>query len=452
MSKRIEKQAYLGRTARALQGATILSGALFLAGCSSDVMRFDGYATQFNGQEQTSSVRTAQNPLIPTVGVDSPSQGNFDDRSFSSAPLDQGNQYAATNAQGQVNSPFAVRNEQPSGFEGERFQQFVTVRPGDSLQSIASQYQLSADALAAQNGLRASDPLYAGQQLATPSNVRPAAQAPVLASSRPVAQQQAVADSYTVQPGDTLFGVARKHNMSVSELAAKNGLTTSSNIRIGQKLAISGNAPVQVAAANTQTRQIVSDAQPVREAPASITSQPLNQQAQTLASQPQPQPQTQNREVRVVAPNPALQESPLVKQVSIEPDQPPAERLTSSFRWPVTGRVVSDFGRKADGTHNDGINIAVPEGTPIKAAENGVVVYAGDEIKGYGNLILIRHADDYVTAYAHAKDILVKRGDTVTRGQDIGTAGSTGSVNAPQVHFEIRKGAKPVNPMSYLKG
>ena len=94
----------------------------------------------------------------------------------------------------------------------------------------------------------------------------------------------------------------------------------------------------------------------------------------------------------------------------------------------------------------------MPEGTPVKAAENGVVVYAGAEIKGYGNLILVRHADDYVTAYAHNKDILVKRGDSVTRGQDIATAGSTGNASSPTVHFEIRKGAKPVDPKTYLPG
>src|SRR5207237_6838678 len=102
--------------------------------------------------------------------------------------------------------------------------------------------------------------------------------------------------------------------------------------------------------------------------------------------------------------------------------------------------------------NSDGISISVPEGTEIKAAENGVVAYAGDELKGYGNLILIRHADGYVTAYAHAKDISVKRGDVVRRGQTIATAGQTGNVTSPQLLFEVRKGATPVNPRQFLSG
>ncbi len=123
-----------------------------------------------------------------------------------------------------------------------------------------------------------------------------------------------------------------------------------------------------------------------------------------------------------------------------------------SFRWPVRGRIISGFGTKPNGEKNDGINLAVPEGTSVKAAEAGTVIYAGNELEGYGNLILVRHADGWVSAYAHNKDLLVKRGDTVTRGQIIAHAGMTGSVSAPQVHFELRQGSKPVNPLDYLSG
>jgi len=122
------------------------------------------------------------------------------------------------------------------------------------------------------------------------------------------------------------------------------------------------------------------------------------------------------------------------------------------FRWPVRGRVIAAFGPKPNGVQNDGINLAVPEGTPIKAAEDGVVAYAGSELKGYGNLVLVRHPNGFVTAYAHASDILVKRGETVKRGQVIAHAGQTGSVTSPQLHFEIRKGATPVDPSQYLSG
>ena len=123
-----------------------------------------------------------------------------------------------------------------------------------------------------------------------------------------------------------------------------------------------------------------------------------------------------------------------------------------SFRWPVKGRVIAGFGPKSGGGQNDGINLAVPEGTPIKAAEDGVVAYAGNELKGYGNLVLIRHANGFVSAYAHASELLVKRGDTIKRGQVIAHAGQTGNVTSPQLHFEIRKGSTPVDPAKYLSG
>ncbi len=130
----------------------------------------------------------------------------------------------------------------------------------------------------------------------------------------------------------------------------------------------------------------------------------------------------------------------------------PGKLAASTFRWPVRGRIIAKFGDKGSGEKNDGINLAVPEGTPIKAAENGVVVYAGNELKGYGNLVLVRHEGDWVTAYAHASEITVKRGDKVNRGQIIAKAGQSGSVSSPQLHFEVRKGSKPVDPMQHLAG
>ena len=122
------------------------------------------------------------------------------------------------------------------------------------------------------------------------------------------------------------------------------------------------------------------------------------------------------------------------------------------FRWPANGRVIAGFGPTPNGQQNDGINIALPENTPVKAAEDGVVAYAGNELKGYGNLVLVRHPNGYVTAYAHAKELLVKRGDQVKRGQVIARSGQTGNVNAPQLHFEIRKGASPLDPTRFLNG
>ena len=123
-----------------------------------------------------------------------------------------------------------------------------------------------------------------------------------------------------------------------------------------------------------------------------------------------------------------------------------------TFRWPVRGKVITAYGAKANGKANDGINLAVPEGTPVKAAEDGVVAYSGNELKGYGNLVLVRHANGYVTAYAHASELLVKRGDTIKRGQIIAKSGQSGEVGSPQLHFEIRKGSSPVDPLQFLNG
>jgi len=131
---------------------------------------------------------------------------------------------------------------------------------------------------------------------------------------------------------------------------------------------------------------------------------------------------------------------------------PKQEEETSSadkadFRWPARGRVISGYSGKGG---NEGINIAVPEGTPVKAAEGGTVAYAGSELKGYGNLVLIRHPNGYVSAYAHNGELKVKRGDTVKRGQVVASSGQSGNVSSPQLHFELRKGSAPVDPTPYL--
>jgi len=128
----------------------------------------------------------------------------------------------------------------------------------------------------------------------------------------------------------------------------------------------------------------------------------------------------------------------------------PPPRTGQGFLWPVKGTVLSEFGAKASGLHNDGINIAAARGTPVRAADAGVIAYAGNELRGFGNLILIKHANDWITAYAHNERLLVKRGDSVRRGQSIAHVGATGNVAAPQLHFEIRRGSQAVDPRRYL--
>lgn len=124
----------------------------------------------------------------------------------------------------------------------------------------------------------------------------------------------------------------------------------------------------------------------------------------------------------------------------------------SGFVWPVQGKIISKFGTTSDGLRNDGINIAAPAGAPVIAAADGTVAYAGNQLRGFGNLVLIRHANGLITAYAHNQSLLVQKGDKVKRGATIARVGATGNVSKPQLHFEIRKGEEPVDPMKYLDG
>ncbi len=144
----------------------------------------------------------------------------------------------------------------------------------------------------------------------------------------------------------------------------------------------------------------------------------------------------------------AAEAKPKLKEPAMA--EAPTSPAGLNMRWPLKGKVISGFGNKPGGLKNEGINIAVPEGTSIRAAEGGVVAYAGNELKGYGNLVLIRHPGGYVTAYAHAKELFVKRGDKIERGAVIAKAGQTGSVSSPQLHFEVRKGATALDPNKYL--
>jgi murein DD-endopeptidase MepM/ murein hydrolase activator NlpD len=121
------------------------------------------------------------------------------------------------------------------------------------------------------------------------------------------------------------------------------------------------------------------------------------------------------------------------------------------FLWPVAGEVASGFGEKPNGARNNGIDIAARQGTPVQAAENGIVVYSGDGIPGYGNMLLVSHADGYTTAYAHNHDLLADVGEVVTRGQTIATVGATGGVASPQLHFELRAGKTPLDPLAHLE-
>jgi murein DD-endopeptidase MepM/ murein hydrolase activator NlpD len=157
------------------------------------------------------------------------------------------------------------------------------------------------------------------------------------------------------------------------------------------------------------------------------------------------------------APSPVAEPIPVAAPQEVAVAAPPkAEagtppRGAARFMWPVKGKLISGFGAKSDGLNNDGINIGAAKGTPVLAADNGVVAYAGNELRGFGNLLLVKHDGGWITAYAHLDTMSVERGSRVKRGERIGTVGQTGSVNAPQLHFELRKGSHVVDPREQME-
>lgn len=210
---------------------------------------------------------------------------------------------------------------------------------------------------------------------------------------------------HVVQSGDTLYSISRTYGTDTFTLAKLNNLSKPFRILVNDRLVIPTGAK----------------AAPVKPSGSVQTASSLPTKRVTPTRKPQP-------------------------AVHVPP--PPAR--SGRFQWPVRGKVVSSFGAKKGGYHNDGINILADRGSAVMAAENGVVVYAGNELRGFGNLLLIKHADGYVTAYAHNDSILVKKGDKVRKGGKIATVGSTGSVTTPQLHFEVRKGRQARDPKKYL--
>ncbi|MHA1151370.1 MAG: peptidoglycan DD-metalloendopeptidase family protein [Alphaproteobacteria bacterium] len=287
---------------------------------------------------------------------------------------------------------------------------------------------------------------------ATPARARLAApaRAPVQVSAGggPV---DAIA--YRIQAGDTVYGVARRFAVPVRGVIDANSLQPPYGLRIGQVLQVPNPRRHQVQAGDTiygvarrygiDPSQLVSINRIV--APYAIApGQSLVLPAASLASAFESTP----RPVAAEITRPLATRSLATRSPAAVPAPPP--RAGGKFLWPVQGHTIAGYGRKKDGLHNDGINIAAPRGASVRAADNGVVAYLGNELRGFGNLILVKHADGWVTAYAHNQDFLVERGQTVTRGQPIARIGSSGNVATPQLHFEIRKGTRSVDPTRFL--
>jgi murein DD-endopeptidase MepM/ murein hydrolase activator NlpD len=357
----------------------------------------------------------------------------------------------------------AYAPERPSAAAGR---DTIQVEQGDTLYGIAKRYNVSLADLIEANGLHHGVSLKPGQQLVLPAGAvarharaeaRAAARAPVatvpvakvsaapppalapVAAAPPMPATTATAEPpapagwqgrHVLKQGESLYGIARQHNVTLAELQRVNGITNPLRVRAGTTLMVPGTAegPVSEAGAPAMRLSQTPPATP------RIINAPAGGPAETKVA-------ARNDQATDAASLPAAPVSTAAG----------ASGGGGQFRWPVRGRVVAAYGKRPDGTHNDGINLAVPMGTEVHAAESGKVAYAGNELKGYGNLILIRHDNGWVSAYAHNDQLLVKRDDVVRRGQVIAKAGKTGTVDQPQLHFELRQGSKPVDPLPHLE-
>jgi murein DD-endopeptidase MepM/ murein hydrolase activator NlpD len=243
------------------------------------------------------------------------------------------------------------------------------------------------------------------------------------------------AEIIIVRRGDTLFDLSRAHNVSMRDLIEVNGLTPPYHLQVGQRLALPAVSHHVVIAGDTvygvSRRYGVGMTSLVR---ANGLREPYTITVGQILALPGKAGRVQT--ARAAPPR--------------RTDLAPPARTPGRFAWPVRGQVVSGFGPKPGGLHNDGINIRVAQGSPVLAADAGVVAYVGNQLRGFGNLMLIRHDGGWVTAYAHNEALLVTRGARVERGQIVARAGSTGNVDEPQLHFEIRRGTVAVDPREHL--
>lgn len=239
--------------------------------------------------------------------------------------------------------------------------------------------------------------------------------------------ESSVPGTYTVASGDSLYVIAKKTGSTVDAIKAANGMADA-KLKIGQVLTIPANGakPTLVVAAAEP------DVDPITTGSAATTAK----KPATEAVKP----------VAAAAPSSAV-----IEEAEKDDSTAPSATGISKLRWPVRGRTLVSYGQSDAGRVNDGVDISVPVGTPVKAAENGVVIYAGTGLKDFGNTVLIRHENGLVTVYGHNGDLSVKRGQSIKRGQEVARSGMSGATKVPKLHFEVRKNSKPVNPVTYLE-
>jgi murein DD-endopeptidase MepM/ murein hydrolase activator NlpD len=405
--------------------AAVAAIGAFAAACSSDVTRFD--SNPFNNRsETTASIPQQQNQAqvpghqlpqrnhVETQPLNNPQQTTYRP---TTVPATQAPQ--AKNQQLNAPRTTAAVNTNDWAWDGGKA---VTVQQGETVYSLSRKHNVPAEVILKANNLQSASMIQPGQRLVIPA--RKNANAPMLQNA-PVANT--AANVHTTTAGDTIFSLSRKYKVSPQAIASANNMTLATQLKIGQQVRIPATAPI----ANTPATQ------PQPQMQRNVQTVPQTQTQQIVQNENTPAPEN----VGVVRPNtpPAVTEAPRAN-------------TGPNFHWPVRGRILSAYGKKPNGQQNDGINVSVPDGTPIRASEDGVVAYAGNELKGFGNLVLIRHADNWVTAYAHLGTLDVKKDQKVKRGDIIARAGQTGGVTSPQLHFEIRKGSSPVDPEKHLSG
>lgn len=244
--------------------------------------------------------------------------------------------------------------------------------------------------------------------------------------------------THTIAGGESLYTIARRYDVTTQAIVQANNLSSPDKIVVGQSIVIPGRSDLIRTPQNPAPTQVAAVA-PAQTQPSAPTPTPAP--AQASLNQAAVQPAATPAQAPAAAPQQAQP-----TQVANVPAAEPTLSGNDKFRWPASGRVIVDFAA----SRGTGINIDLPEGSTVKAAENGTVIYVGSGVEGYGNLILIRHPNGYVSAYAHLKAMSVAKGAVVSRGDAIGTVGMTGSVSKPQLHFELRKGATPVDPVPLL--
>jgi murein DD-endopeptidase MepM/ murein hydrolase activator NlpD len=463
----MRQAAYLsgyGRGALTVVAAACLG--LTLAGCSSGVSRFDFPAFNLTSNDTPTDTGNADlastsslPPVLPEESVYSSGDGparltraslpppDYSPRPASYSPAPSGRVAAPT-----ANYPAqAAPRPEPAVLRAKVQGARIKVEQGDTLSSLSRRYDVPVERIMSANNLP-DGRLSIGQELIIPGATKAKVAEVTPVEAAPPAPGQS---TYKVEKGDTPHSIADKLGVSEKALIQRNNLNPS-NLRIGQVLVVPGKSAQPVVAAKDDTplaEPAVDTAPSVRKVktmtiPAPGTS--LAEEEDAQASGAKSGGKTQDSAANDIPASPEVT-GPGSQRVASNEQLPTPEPMSgNSFRWPVKGRVVAEFGTRPDGGHNDGIDLAVPQGTEVKAAENGVVAYAGNELKGYGNLVLIRHANNWVSAYANNEELLVKRGDKVSRGQTIAKAGATGSVTRPQVHFELRKGSRPVDPTKYM--